>query len=77
MSYNNIQIKIENLDYFTLYKNIKNVEKIADDSVATVEIYLSYLNSELYSSKTTMRLYDSKCTYCNLAVKPVRYHNKI
>lgn len=70
ISNNNVQVEISNLEMFNLYKNIHGLNKFNDDSLATVYVSISYIQTK-FKQNNKMVLYDSKCIDCNYNVKPV------
>lgn len=76
LSAQHVQINISHLEMFTLYKNIHGLKKIQDNSLAYVDIYLSYISDKFQNApKTSIRLYDSKCLDCDLKLKSVKFKN--
>lgn len=76
-----LKINVDGLHELALFAGINNLESdfIAAESTATINIYISYLNSSfsLYSSIT---LYDSACRECSqdgaTELLPVRKEEK-
>lgn len=62
---NTVWINLKKIKDLILYKNINQqvVNKIADESIALVNIYISYQDSSFGHFKS-FKLYDSKCRTC-------------